>query len=264
MKPESRNPRIGIVVPTLGTRSHYLEDCLRSLAECGDIFICLVGPTTIDLDSIHGRYDIFVQDDGQGLAAAINVGVASLPDSVVFVNWIGDDDMIDPEGHKYLLPALSSKSTFVLAYGHCRYVDANGCELFVVRSGRWSEYLLSFGPQLISQPSMLFRRESFNKVGGLNESLEFAFDLDLLLRLRRVGRFCSVSRVTASYRWHHNALSVNRRSESVYEASVTRTKYLPRYLQRVSPLWERTTRGVSLKAGLRLQKKSKAFKQKRS
>lgn len=65
--------------------------------------------------------------------------------------------------------------------------------MWTSRSGRLAPALLSWGPSLIPQPGMLFRVADFRAVGGLDESLHYAMDLDLLLRLRRRGRLVDVA-----------------------------------------------------------------------
>jgi len=148
-----------------------------------------------------------------------------------------------------LSASLAADNNVVLAYGHCRYIDSTGASLFTVRAGRWAEALLRCGPQLISQPAMLVRRDAFRDVGGLDEYLGWAFDLDLLLKLRCHGQFRSVPRVVASYRWHEDALTVGSRKESVREASSVRVRNLSPIARWLSWLWEPSVRRAVLLAG---------------
>lgn len=242
------SPEIGIVVPTLGTRPHYLEACIASLRQNCSVHICVVGPATTETDPIRTICDSFVSDTGRGLAAAINIGIASLPQSVKFVNWLGDDDVVSADGLGKLSASLTTNEDVVLAYGHCHYINTAGETLFTVRPGRWAETLLRYGPQRISQPAMLFRRDSFRDVGGLDEGLGWAFDLDLLLNLRRHGHFRSVPQVVASYRWHEGALTVGSRKESVREASSVRVRHLHPVMRALSWLWEPLVRVAITKA----------------
>lgn len=247
--------RLGVVVPTLGTRVELLQQCIASIRSLEDVHICLVMPEGSPArDRFSVQVESVVGDQGRGLAGAINAGISSLPDSIEFVNWICDDDTIVAEGYRRMLKVLADNQSTVLVYSHCCYIDINGRELFRVRSGRWSEHLLRFGPQLISQPAILFRRDAFENVGRLDEGLGFAFDLDFLLRLRKIGDFQPLSVVAARYRWHHGALSVKRRDESVREASQIRIKHMPGFVRRVSPLWEPLMRWLILSVGMRLQR----------
>lgn len=243
------------MIPTLGTRLTYLEASVNSVRRSGDVHVCVVGPETVERNSLRDYCDSFVLDTGKGLAAAINSGIASLPKSVQYVNWLGDDDLLVTDGLRTLATAITEQGNAVLAYGHCKYIGSNGETLFTIRPGRWAEQLLRFGPQLISQPAMLFRRDVFQEIGGLDEQLGWAFDLDLLLKMRQQGRFVGVGKVAASYRWHESALTVSSRHESVREASVVRVRHLPRTVRMLSRIWEPLIRRAVLHAGVLLSRR---------
>lgn len=242
-------PGVGIVIPTLGSRPEYLYECISSVRLNASVHICLVGPDSPELEPFRTLCNSFITDPGRGLAAAINIGIESLPQSVKFVNWLGDDDVVNADGLAKLSTSLTTTNNAVLAYGHCQYIDTAGKALFTVRSGQWAETLLRCGPQFISQPAILFRRDSFRDVNGLDEQLRFAFDLDLLLKLRRHGEFRSVPHVVASYRWHEDALTAGSRNQSVREASTVRIRNLSPIARWLSWLWEPFARRTLLQAG---------------
>ena len=89
-------PRIGIVVPTLGTRPDYLNQALRSIRSAGDCHITVVTPKPEFITNNFSAelFDDVVEDPNNGLAQAINAGMYSLPSSVKFANWLGDDDLL--------------------------------------------------------------------------------------------------------------------------------------------------------------------------
>jgi len=233
----------------MGTRPQFLAACIDSIRKGGDAHICLVGPPSVEHSQLRVKCDSFIVDNGKGLVAAINAGIASFPEQISFVNWLGDDDVVSPQSLWKLQALLRDHRDVVLAYGHCHYINSAGETLFTVRAGRWAEALLRCGPQLISQPAMLFRRDAFRDVGGLDEHLGWAFDLDLLLKLRRHGRFKSLPEVVASYRWHEGALTVGSRNQSVREASAVRVRHLPRIIRPFSRLWEPLVRLAVLRTG---------------
>ena len=185
--------------------------------------IVLVRPLAAsDLDeSVTGFVDLFVDDPGSGLAAAINSGFVALPSDVEFVTWLGDDDRLTASALTDARAALEHARA-VMAFGQCQYIDEAGAPLWLNRSGRWAVPLMRFGPQLVPQPGSLFRRNAFDRIGMLDESLKWAFDLDLFLRLRGQGHFTYVRRPLAEFRWHEGSLSVGARGGSVEEASRVR------------------------------------------
>ena len=245
----------GVVVPTLGLRPDYLLECVASIRGAGAGHIVIVRPRGTDVGAeIRSMIDAEMDDPDKGLAAAINAGIRSLPDGVRFATWLGDDDRLTPRSLEQAREALTEREA-VASFGQCQYIDANGRPIWLNKSGRWVVPLMSIGPQLLPQPGSLFDRVVFEQIGGLDESLKWAFDLDLFLRLRRRGRLEFVNAPLAEFRWHLGSLSVGSRSGSVNEASLVRRRHLPRVFRRVSGLWEPLLRRIILSAGVRMTKK---------
>jgi hypothetical protein len=168
----------------------------------------------------------------------INQGFRALPENIEYITWIGDDDLLTPGSLSVALSALDQPEKPVLVFGHCQYIDSEGNDVLVKRSGSWAVPLLRFGPQLIPQPSAVFRRAAFERVGGLSDKFEFAFDFYLFLKLTKVGKAVFVDKILSSHRWHATSLTYSRRWDSVREASMVRVLNLPSVAKFFSPLWE--------------------------
>ena len=246
---------VGIVVPTLGSRAELLEITLRSIKDSRDVYTLIVCPNDVDLSSLEYLFDQRVVDPGTGLANAINFGFRSLPDEIKLINWLGDDDYLEPKSIDQIRDLVNSDSKVVAAFGKCCYVDEHGNELFTNHSGRWAIPLLHFGPDLIPQPGMLFKREAFNSVGELSQDFGWAFDFDLLLKLKKIGKIKYLNKKVANFRWHRGSLSVGQRSNSVLEASRVRISHLPKFLKPISFIWEKPVMYLTLKTGERLSRK---------
>ena len=231
---------IGIVVPTLGSRPEYLLEALKSIRDAGKCFIVIVAPVQADVGKVIDRsfFDALVEDPMQGLVEAINTGVRALPKQIEYFNWLGDDDTLAPNSLLMSSSPLENDPEIVCVFGMCQYVNKDGQPIYKNKSGRFAVPLLKFGPQLIPQPGALFRRTSFNKVGGLDPTYECAFDLDLLLKLKKIGKIRYIPYQLSSFRWHSDSLSVRSRSVSVHEARKIRQKNLSRIVRSFSPAWE--------------------------
>ncbi len=231
---------IAIIVPTLGTRTALLNQTLKSIRLAGDCHIAIVSPDNATLLSQIDDvlYDQMIQDPMQGLAEAINFGIKSLPESIEFCNWLGDDDILTPNSLKYCSDILEQDSKCVCVFGKCQYINGVGEPIWMNKSSKFAVPLMRFGPQLIPQPGALFRRAAFNAVGGLNAKYKLAFDLDLLIKLSKVGKIRYIPIQLSSFRWHDDSLSVGSRQTSVSEAKMIRQLNLPKFLRPISPLWE--------------------------
>jgi hypothetical protein len=240
----------GIVVPTLGTRSEYLKKCLESIRSSGDAFILLIGPVDKDFSELQSRglMDQFVVDPARGLPAAINIGMATLPKEIEFVSWLGDDDLLLPGALRMAERVLQSNQNLTFVYGGCQYIDELGQVIWHNKSGAWARYLLRVGPDLIPQPGSLIRRKFFEECGGLGENQKLAFDVDLFIKLTKLGPSKHIPKIFASFRWHSGSLSVAERLLSVQEASEVRISHLAPLLKGLSFLWEPFVRWITLNA----------------
>jgi GT2 family glycosyltransferase len=251
-------PIIGIVVPTMGTRSEFLRQSLASIRSTGNATIHIVAPESANLASVldPNSYDALVVDPGAGLSAAIDAGLRSFPSNVKYVNWLGDDDLLTEGSLDHSLALLEGDPNIALVYGRCQYIDGYGKSLWLNKSGSYAKYLMRCGPQLIPQPGSLLRRDVYERIGGLDHQYKWAFDLDLLIRLSRVGKLQFTPRTLAKFRWHEGSLSVGGRNSSVIEASKIRINSLPPPARFFAPLWETPIRKVILRAGNRLTVRS--------
>jgi GT2 family glycosyltransferase len=230
--------RTGVVVPTLGQRPELLLQAIDSIRTNPMVFICLVGPESIDRQSFKGSVDLFVNDPGRGLPAAINLGISSLPQSVEFVTWLGDDDLLAENALDLSIQHMVDNKDVCLVFGSCRYIDESSKQVWMNKSGQWAARIIRFGPFLTPQPGSVIRRTAFEQVGGLDENLGWAFDLDLFIKLSKVGKLRFVGLVLSSFRWHESSLTVEFRRQSVREASSVRKKHLHFIFRLFSEMWE--------------------------
>jgi hypothetical protein len=248
---------VGIVVPTLGTRPDYLELTLKSIRKAGLAHICIVAPSSCDFSELlrSGAIDAVVVDPGQGLPAAINAGLRSLPTEILYTTWLGDDDLLEPHSITLTSEVLrTSSAQFV--WGQCRYINKYGKQIWLNKSGRWALALMRVGPNLVPQPGSMFTRKAYNELGGLDMKYGWAFDQDLFTKIGRNYMVRYLPQILASFRWHDGSLSAGLRDSSVTESSRIRTENLPKYLKPLSSVWEVPVRYAIRKAGLRMNRVS--------
>ena len=236
-----------IVVPTLGQRLGFLEQTLASIAgQSVPADIAVVTPSrSTEARELARGFGAEVVDDPGSLPSAVNAGVAAAQPCHEYVNWIGDDDLLADGSLARTVGALAADTGRVVAYGACDYIDDEGRLLWTSRAGRWAQTILPWGPDLIPQPGMLVRRTAWDAVGGVDDSLRFAFDLDLLLKLRPKGSFVDVGAVVSSFRWHPESLTVSDRTTSLDESEAVKRRYLSPRARRWAWAWERPVRGAT-------------------
>jgi GT2 family glycosyltransferase len=255
-------PRVLIVVPTLGTRPSLLDQCLASIgSQSVPAEILLVAPegSTVATD-LAAMYGARLLPDPGSLAAAINLGAASAGPHIEYLNWLGDDDLLEPDSLARTVACLEANPQATLAYGACRYIDEAGQELWVSRAGPWATRILAWGPDLIPQPGMLVRHAAWIAVGGIDESYKFAFDLDLLLKLKAIGPLLDVGEILSSFRWHGDSLTVGDRTTSLRESERARRASLSPIARSVAWIWERPVRGATRLAAAEVERRARRLR----
>lgn len=231
--------RVLIVVPTLGRRPALLERTLDSIStQSTPADVIVVGPDDQDLRRAADEHGAAWLADPGSQTAAINLGLGQAAPHHEFVNWLNDDDLLEPGSLAATTKALDQQPEATVAYGACRYIDESGQELWISRAGPWATRILSWGPDLIPQPGMLIRRSAWDEVGGVDESYRFAFDLDLLLRLKRIGPLIDVGQVVSSFLWHADSLTVGDRTTNLEESERAKRAALSPMARRLACLWE--------------------------
>lgn len=250
--------RVLIVIPTLGKRPHLLEQTMRSVtAQSVEADVVVVGPRgDTGLAALARDFGAHVMPDPGSQAAAINLGVGSAASHHEFVNWLGDDDLLTVNSLADTTSVLDRDPEAVLAFGACDYIDEAGALLWTSRAGSWAPKILGWGPDLIPQPGMLVRTSSWQAVGGLDESLRFAFDLDLLLSLRKHGDFVFTNSVVSCFRWHPDSLTVADRTQSLDESETVKRRYLGPRARSLAWSWEGPVRLATRIAANRVTRRS--------
>jgi GT2 family glycosyltransferase len=235
------NKDVMVVLPTLGKRLVHLGVALEScstLAESISLTLCVVAPAAaIEARKLAAdRGAQLVDDPGTGMADAINAALSTRSSERYYV-WLGDDDVLVPSGIERLIAALDADEKAVVAHGQCEYIDTEGATIALNRAGGLAHFLLAWGPNLIPHPGTVVSMDALEKVGGFSSGLSYALDLDVFLKLRKVGGFVAVPTVASRFRWHSESLTVADRRASSREAMSVKARHLPGWLRWMSPLW---------------------------
>jgi glycosyltransferase involved in cell wall biosynthesis len=229
--PTRQSPRPGsvlYVVPTLGQRADYLAQTLDSLEsqDHPSVTVVLVAPAGAEQVRAEAanRHHQFVAQSSTGMSAAINEGWRAYGDDHEFWAWIGDDDTLTPGSTQRVVQRLMAEPGASMVYGRCHYVDEDGNSLFVVRPTALASRLMRWGPNLVPQPGSVARAAAVRQAGLLDESLRYAMDLDLFLRLQDVGPVRHLPDVLATFRWHSASTTVASSSASEAEARAVRAR----------------------------------------
>ncbi len=259
MTTESAPVEVLLIVATLGRRPDYLRltlESIRSQAVAADIV--MVAPLDAPgLAETAAEFGVRLLPDPGSLPKAINLGAQEGLKGHKYLNWLNDDDLLEPGSLEATRAALEEDSSAVVAFGACQYIDGQGRPLWVSKAGSWAPRVLSWGPDLIPQPGMLVRAEAWRQVGGLDTSYKLAFDLDLLLRLKKLGRLVNTGTTVSSFRWHADSLTVDDRTTNLEESERAKRASLGPVAVRLAWIWEAPVRFAIRRAANAVQRRAR-------
>ncbi|PTX92605.1 glycosyltransferase family 9 protein [Opitutus sp. ER46] len=210
-RPTAALPQIGIVTPSYG-QARFLERTLRSV-----------------LDQQYPKLRYAVQDGGSkdaspaiiagyaarlaawesvpdaGQADAIARGFAKIQDALGaedVMAWLNSDDLLAPGVLAYVGDYFARHPEVDVLYGHRIIIDEEDREI-----GRWimprHDAASLEWVDYIPQETLFWRKQAWQRVGGIDPAFQFALDWDLLARFQQAGcRMVRVPYFLAAFRVH--------------------------------------------------------------
>lgn len=186
MSPEPA-PTVTVIIPCRDV-STYLADAIASASEQGvasmEVIVVDDGSEVSCADAAreaHPDVTVLAHDEPRGPAAARNTGLAAARGQ--FIAFLDADDVWEPGGLAAHVARLREKPDALFSTGATEVV----CMPEVREAGRRAGRVLRQATVDLLLPATVFRREAFDVVGLLDESLRFGEDSDWFLRAREKG-----------------------------------------------------------------------------
>lgn len=202
---------VTVVTPTLDAEP-YVAECLASVraqrAAGVDVEHLVVDGGSRDATERLCREAgaTWLVQSGRGQAGAINEGFRAARGEVLA--WLNADDLYVGGALARVAHVLAAEPAVDVVVGDCEVVGADGAHLWWERPGAYDFRRLLGSGNYLAQPAVFLRRRVFEHVGYLDETLHYAMDYDLWLRLRdRSVRY--VPEPLARFRWHAGSKSAN-------------------------------------------------------
>lgn len=201
-------PKISIVTPSLN-QGVFIEETIRSVLLQGypDLeYIIIDGGSKDHSIEIIRKYEnwlaYWVSEPDEGQAHAINKGFKRA--SGRLVAWLNSDDSYLPQTLSCIANVFSSHPEIEMIYGDIYLIDAESAHLRLLTSHDFDKekgIRLTFVPQ----PASFWRMILFEKVGHLNESYHYIFDLEYWVRVSLICRMMYIKSPLANFRVHEKA-----------------------------------------------------------
>ncbi|MGA7326110.1 MAG: glycosyltransferase family 2 protein [Rhodomicrobium sp.] len=205
-------PRISIVTPSFN-QGQYIEETIRSVLLQGYPnleYIIIDGGSTDNSVEIIKKYEkwltYWVSEADRGQSHAINKGFAR--STALLGNWLNSDDVLLRGALKAIANSYRQGGGCGFIVGRSEHRNPTGeavwhkVEVLPLHTHDLLDYFLGV---YIPQPSCFFELELYRKAGKLDETLHYAMDLDLWLKLASFGPGRTVDAICSWTRVHENA-----------------------------------------------------------
>jgi len=152
-------------------------------------------------DIADRRLKVFFEKDN-GQSDAINRGFSRSSGDIMF--YLNSDDLILPHTFEYISSIFATHPDLDVIYADRLIIDEEGRII-----GDWR--LPEYNPAVVKiidyipQETLFWRRRLWDKVGGLDASLEFAMDWDLILRFEAANaQIVHIPEFLGAFRAHPN------------------------------------------------------------
>jgi glycosyltransferase involved in cell wall biosynthesis len=151
----------------------------------------------------------YIEQENGGQARARNRGLAEAKGE--FIAFLDDDDLWPVDKLEWQVAALREQPAVGVIGGACEFINDDGehIEDFIPADRSISVETLFSGSPFASPGQALIRTSCLRKIGGFNESIWGADDLDLWFRLARQTGFLTVPKIALLYRIHPANASKN-------------------------------------------------------
>ena len=160
-------------------------------------------------------------DNGQ--SDGLNKGFRKATGEII--GWINSDDKLSPGSLYKVGNFFKNNPTEIALVGDQRIIDEHSRELEIKISNDYTfDYLLYFAKG-ITQNSMFFKKEILDQIGYLDESLHYAMDQDLFIRIASLQKITHIDEVLAEFRMQPDS----KTTEGTYKFSKELIKIREKY-----------------------------------
>lgn len=190
-----KNELISVVIPTYN-RAYCIENAIQSvLAQTySDIEVIVIDDASNDatrrvIEKIaDSRVRYYLREENCGAAAARNLGVSYAHGS--YIAFHDSDDSWLPDKLKKQMQLYEKNSAYGLVYGRYTMKLDSGNEIVVPDGTEPDDFSGNIFARLlvkntIGAPTILMRKEVFEKVGGFDEDMRCLEDWDFVLKVSK-------------------------------------------------------------------------------
>jgi glycosyltransferase involved in cell wall biosynthesis len=225
-----KHPKITVVTCSFN-QGKFLEECILSVINQGYPnleYIIMDGGSTDNSVDIIRKYEehltYWISEPDKGQSDALANGFARATGDVLC--WLCSDDLLEPGCLSEVGSMFAIDPTLEVVYGDTLFIDASGAVTRKYRTLPFHRWLLLNTANYIPQPSTFWTRKLYEKVGGLDRTIQVSMDPELWLRFSEVSRLRHVRRYWSRMRFYPEIKSLARKPENRALLRQLETRYL--------------------------------------
>lgn len=206
-------PLVSIITPSFN-QADFIEETIESVRMQDYPYIEHI---VVDGGSTDGTQEIlkknsdsgdrfsYISEPDRGQSDAINKGLKMAKGEII--GWLNSDDTYFPGAVSKAVNALKEHREWAMVYGNAYYIDENSKNMHSYLVQPYDRQAL-FQFCIICQPAAFVRKNIFETVGGVDETLDFCMDYELWMRISKDYSIGYIPDYLANSRLHSACKSV--------------------------------------------------------
>lgn len=148
----------------------------------------------------------FISERDRGQGHAINKGINMAKGDII--GWLNSDDTYNLGAIMKAVKVLINQPNAAMVYGKAHHIDEKSkiINSYPVKKFNKPEDFFDFN--IVCQPAAFFRKNIYQSIGGIDETLYFTLDYDFWIRMSKKYPLSYIDDYLANSRLHKNAKTV--------------------------------------------------------
>jgi len=204
-------PKISIITPSYN-QAQFLERTILSVLNQNYPnleYIIIDGGSTDGSVEVIKKYEKYlaywVSEKDKGQTDAINKGFQKSTGETLA--WLNSDDTYLPETFYKVVKNFEQNPQADLIFGNIYFIDESDKRIGELRFTEFDFDTLIYEGGNLHQTGTFWKKEIYERVGGLNSDYKFCMDYDFFCRIAKIGKLYYIKDYFANFRMNSNAKS---------------------------------------------------------
>lgn len=234
---KEKQPKISVVTPSY-KQGKFLEKTICSIIyqDYQNMEYIIIDAESNDesagiIEKYQDRLFYWVSEPDNGQSDAINKGFQKATGDLYC--WVNSDDVLFLGALKKAADVFNANPNIDIITGNVVYIDENDFITRCVRLPKHRWYFYKHNVGCFAAPAVFFKKDLYEKVGGLDINLHYSMDVDLWHKFRLAGaKVYHVDKYLGGFRVHSASktgprmLKIKRYFEHP-ETTLIRSRYIP-------------------------------------